>query len=263
MWWSQLGRTMGCVPSLGFRMLDVQPCDMTHLQCDARHPQRYPVHGQALEKAKAAKEEVERFTAALPPLPVWDSLPAPATGRDKLDPAADVKAEGGDGAQPQQTGSAQDAAVTAAPSSAEAVPATGPNARPAAGPGAASGDAPPVEAQPFATCDPPADPVADALATAEAAADDAAAPAAAGLNTAMAPTDAANIEAEALAAADLAADSSVRDRRCGRRYWLALRYKAGDAVTAPLISMLLLLFSCLCMMSMAGLCKQAWHGIGI
>ncbi len=169
---------------------------------------------QALEKAKAAEQEVEQFTAALPPLPVWDSLPVPATGRDRLDPAGDNKAAIGGVAQPEQTSSMQGAAGTAAPSSAEAAPAAEPGARPAAGPSAASGDAQPVEDQPFASCDPPADPVADALATDEAAAGDSATPEAAGVDSALAPTDAADIEAEALAAADLAADSSVRDRRC-------------------------------------------------
>jgi len=195
---------------------------------------------QALEKAKAAREEVERFTAALPPLPVWDSLPVPATGRDKLDPAGDVKAGSGDGAQPQQTDSAQDAAAQAAASPAGAGPVTEPGARPAAGPSTASGHAQPVEAQPFASCDPPADPVADALATHEAAAGDAATPPAPVLDSALAVPDAADIEAEALAAADLAADSSLADRRCIQRCGLALRCEAPAAVAPLLISVLLL-----------------------
>ena len=159
---------------------------------------------------------MERFTAALPPLPVWDSLPVPATGRDRLDTAADAKAEIGDGAQPEQTGGEAGAADTAAPSSAEAAPRSDvPDRQTAAGPSAASESAQPAApAQPSASCHAAAGSGADALVTDQAAAGDAAGPAAAGISSAPAAADVADMEAEALAAADLAADSSLRDRRC-------------------------------------------------
>ena len=157
---------------------------------------------------------MERFSAALPPLPVWDSLPVPATGRDKLDTAANVKAGTGDDAQAAQIGGETGAAGKLASGSAEAVPATEPDAQTAAGSSAAPADAQPLEAQPFASCDPPADAVADAMATDEPPTGSPEDLAAAGVDSALVVTHAADVEAEALAAADLAADSSLRDRRC-------------------------------------------------
>ena len=149
---------------------------------------------QALKMAAAAAKEVERFTEALPPLPVWDSLPVPAPTRDSVAAAVDSTAEGGSGAAAEQTSSEPADAAEARSGLAEAGPAPSSGAVP---PGAdtaivsspASGDAQASEpAQPAHFRDPAA--VAMQLAATDAA------------------------DTEALAAADLAADSSLRDRRC-------------------------------------------------
>ena len=152
-------------------------------------------HEQALKAAAAAAEEVERFAAALPPLPVWDTLPVPVDALDELD-AELGSAQAAAGAAADDGGTAE---IAAAPSSnAEASPHTGadaavPDVLPAAVPSVAV-DADAIAIDAAAIADEPANSALQAAPAQQPAATDAA-------------------DAEALALAELAADASTRDRR--------------------------------------------------
>ena len=179
-------------------------------------------HEQALKAAAAAAGEVGRFAAALPPLPVWDSLPVPAVAVDErgAEPGGGFEADIGPAARFGGGAAASEPvpvsiAQAGGPPLGEAAPA--PEMLTSAAPSAAGPDTQPAEsAQPCCVGEGAADPGAEAMEV-DGPASRGSPPDAAAQETLVAQTAAADTaDAEALAAADLAADASAKDRRCAR-----------------------------------------------